>query len=279
MANIILPGTAQPSNVLTGEAFCAGTNFDTAGTMPNIGGANLTPSGTGTVTIPAGYHDGTGVVEQVNVPAGSVLAGTTIAGVAGTIPIASTTTPVANYSWSLSGTYLNVTPPYGYYNNGAETYVDEPNLVPGNIAYGKSIFGVAGSFGNVRVASGSGSLSSTGSSFTKTTGGSLTAPSATVPVPSGATRIHAVIVVSTSNSESPPFSGVAGTGYQSLTIASALGYMDGGDASTLAVMHSTEYGWNSFASGGVLSVSASSIVLPAVATNYGDTFYYTVIWD
>ena len=266
-------GNATPGQVLSPATFSStASGVGVAGTMPDNGALGTYTPGTSAQAIPAGHTSGGTVAGDANLVGGNIKPGVSIFGVASTMP---------------SQNAVNITPSTvsqtaiaaGTYAAGAATVSGDPNLVSANIGYGVSIFGVAGSFGNVRVASGSGSLSSTGSSFTKTTGGSLTAPSATVPVPSGATRIHAVIVVSTSNSESPPFSGVAGTGYQSLTIASALGYMDGGGASTLAVMHSTEYGWNSFASGGVLSVSASSIVLPAVATNYGDTFYYTVIWD
>jgi len=58
----------------------------TPGAMPNEGAVTLTPSGTGAVVIPAGYHNGSGTVAKVNVPAANVLTGTTIASVAGTMP-------------------------------------------------------------------------------------------------------------------------------------------------------------------------------------------------
>lgn len=114
----------------------AGTTIaGVAGTMPDRGATNLTPSGTGTVAIPAGYHNGSGVVAQVSVPAGNVLTGTTIAGVAGTMP--NNGAPTITPGTSNQGIGA------GYYSGG--TVVGDPDLVSGNIKSGANIFGVPGS--------------------------------------------------------------------------------------------------------------------------------------
>lgn len=79
-------GTATQSDVLSGTTFSTSQLIGASGTMPNNGAVTLNPSGLGTVAIPAGYHDGSGVVAEVSVPASDVLTGTTIAGVGGTMP-------------------------------------------------------------------------------------------------------------------------------------------------------------------------------------------------
>ena len=106
-ASVVAAGTATPSQVLSGVTFTsAGSSSTQTGTMPNDGAVTLTPSGTGTVAIPAGYHNGSGNVAQVNVPAGDVLTGTTIAGVSGTMPDqGSPTVAQTNSSQSLAAGY------------------------------------------------------------------------------------------------------------------------------------------------------------------------------
>lgn len=56
--------TATAAGVLTGTAFVTSSGALTQGTMPNIGSHEATIDGltTTSVTIPAGYHDGTGTV-------------------------------------------------------------------------------------------------------------------------------------------------------------------------------------------------------------------------
>ena len=103
-------GDAVASDVLSGVTFSNATAQDVAGTMANQGAANLTPSGTSPVTIPAGYHNGSGVVAQVTVPAADVLTGTTIAGVAGTMPNQGSPTFTPSSS--------SQTIPAGYYGGG-----------------------------------------------------------------------------------------------------------------------------------------------------------------
>jgi hypothetical protein len=68
------------ANVLTGTTIAG-----QAGTMPENGAFNITPSGA-SQAIPAGHHSGSGSVAAVSVPVANVLSGTTIAGQAGTMP-------------------------------------------------------------------------------------------------------------------------------------------------------------------------------------------------
>lgn len=134
---------AAVGEVLTSRTFYQG-GVKRTGTMPNRGATNLTPSGTGTVAIPAGYHNGSGVVAQVSVPAGNVLTGTTIAGVAGTMP--NNGAPTITPGTSNQGIGA------GYYSGG--TVVGDPDLVSSNIKAGINIFGVPGSSTVVDTANG-----------------------------------------------------------------------------------------------------------------------------
>jgi hypothetical protein len=54
-------GTAVSADVLAGKTFSSGTGLGQAGTMPNNGAVNITPSTT-TQAIAAGYHNGAGTV-------------------------------------------------------------------------------------------------------------------------------------------------------------------------------------------------------------------------
>jgi hypothetical protein len=128
-------GTVSQVSVPAANVKTGTTIAGVAGTMPDRGATNLTPSGTGTVAIPAGYHNGSGVVAQVSVPAGNVLTGTTIAGVAGNMP--NNGAPTITPGTSNQGIGA------GYYSGG--TVVGDPDLVSGNIKSGANIFGVPGS--------------------------------------------------------------------------------------------------------------------------------------
>jgi hypothetical protein len=160
MAVLLLPGNAQPGDVLAGKSFSAGANYGAVGSMPENGAVILTPSGAGNVPIPAGHHNGAGYVQQVNVPAANVLSGTTIAGVPGTMPNrgAPTFTPGTNDQ--------GINP--GYYSGGVVK--GDPNLIASNILSGKTIFGVTGSVASKQQASGTVTSSSAFSSFLKQDG-------------------------------------------------------------------------------------------------------------
>ncbi|KJR45805.1 hypothetical protein UF75_3790 [Desulfosporosinus sp. I2] len=95
------------------------------------------------------------VTASVVVPVDKVLAGTVIAGQTGTMPNMATSNPngigvgrsAALQYWTGGGSSVFLKPQKGYYD-GIDTwsYNNEPNLVPGNIANGVSIFGVTGTF-------------------------------------------------------------------------------------------------------------------------------------
>jgi len=119
-------GNATAADLLTG--YTASVNSGPiSGSMPNEGAVTLTPSGTGTVAIPAGYHNGSGVVAQVSVPTADVLTGTTIAGVAGTMP--NNGAPTLQPGSTL---------PVGYYSGGAvatPTTGSQTWSSPGNFSF------------------------------------------------------------------------------------------------------------------------------------------------
>lgn len=56
-------GTATAAHVLTGKTFTSSAGVGLTGTMDNKGAWTNTPTGSGKVTIPAGYHNGSGYVD------------------------------------------------------------------------------------------------------------------------------------------------------------------------------------------------------------------------
>ncbi|WP_088832741.1 hypothetical protein [Paenibacillus tyrfis] len=132
-------GNAQPQDVISGKTFTNDSGNEQVGTMPNRGGVTLTPSGTGAVGIPAGYHNGTGVVAQVYVPAGDVKAGTTIAGIGGSMPDRGAMT-----LWPSGHGPVNI--PAGFHNG--EGQVAQVSVPAGNVLAGTRIADVEGSMPN-----------------------------------------------------------------------------------------------------------------------------------
>ncbi|KAA8747105.1 hypothetical protein [Paenibacillus sp. UASWS1643] len=133
-------GTANPEDVLAGETFTNDSGVQT-GIMVNNGAVNLTPSNT-SQPIPQGYHNGGGQVNPVTFDTTKVLAGTTIAGTAGTMPN--------------NGDLGTITPgidtqaiPSGYTSGG--TVAGDIDLVPENIKNGVNIFGVTGTLENMTI--------------------------------------------------------------------------------------------------------------------------------
>lgn len=57
-----LKGNAEAGDVLAGKTFSNKQSNALTGTMPNNGAWSSSTSGAGTVTIPAGYHNGSGTV-------------------------------------------------------------------------------------------------------------------------------------------------------------------------------------------------------------------------
>jgi hypothetical protein len=101
-------GDAVAADVLTGKTFSNKTNSGVAGAMPENGALNPTP-GAAAVPIPAGHTTG-GQVAAVVVPVANVLAGTTIAGQAGTM------TNRGAYTASLTSQNQSIAIPAGYHN-------------------------------------------------------------------------------------------------------------------------------------------------------------------
>lgn len=60
-------GTAAAANVLSGKTFTNASGVGLTGTMKNNGAWTSTPTGSGKVTIPAGYHNGSGYVDTSSV--------------------------------------------------------------------------------------------------------------------------------------------------------------------------------------------------------------------
>ncbi|OPG91341.1 hypothetical protein B2I21_35165 [Chryseobacterium mucoviscidosis] len=122
--------TFDDTKVLTGTTIAG-----TAGTMANNGAVTIVPGNTAK-PITVGYHNGSGTVSAVTFDATKVLAGTTIAGTAGTMinqGAGGTVTP---------GT-TNQTKAAGYYSS-AITISGSANLLAANIKNGINIFGVVG---------------------------------------------------------------------------------------------------------------------------------------
>lgn len=143
-------GTATALDVLAGQTFSNSKKTNINGTMPNQAAKGFTPSGTGTVAIPAGYYDGSGNVAQVSVPATDLLTGSSVAGVAGTMPNNSGSggyvSPVS-VGWGGSTAYFRI--PTGAYLTATQTGYTEvnaavANLSAGNVRQGVTIGGVSG---------------------------------------------------------------------------------------------------------------------------------------
>ena len=60
-------GTAVASDVLTGKTFTNSSGIGISGSMPNKAAWTNTPTAKGKVTIPAGYHNGSGYVDTTSV--------------------------------------------------------------------------------------------------------------------------------------------------------------------------------------------------------------------
>jgi hypothetical protein len=156
--------TATVAQILLSQTAYGPTGAKLTGTMPNNGAMTLTP-GASVVAIPAGYHNGSGTVPAVVVPAANVLTGTTIAGTAGTMPnngAGGTVTP---------GT-ANQTKAAGYWSS-LITILGDANLLAANLKNGISVFGVTG---NLLTATGNATVGdvASGLTFSNTTSTGLT---------------------------------------------------------------------------------------------------------
>lgn len=104
-------------DILSGK-YCYAKGSKLMGAMPIRGAVSQSLAPNGSYTIPEGYHNGSGKVTQ-------------------------------NLETKAAQTYTpgtaNQTIPAGRFLTGAQTILGDANLIPANIARGKSIFGVAGS--------------------------------------------------------------------------------------------------------------------------------------
>ncbi|XID92491.1 hypothetical protein ACF3MZ_29185 [Paenibacillaceae bacterium WGS1546] len=134
--------TAVAGDILAPKTAYGSAGTKLTGTMVDRGNMSFTPGPTAQ-TIPAGKHGGGGQVAAVAVPADKVLAGTTIAGTAGTMPHRSGDT-VALAS-SVSGTTLKLRASAGYRNGTSDNVtITDPNFVETNIPEDISLFGLQG---------------------------------------------------------------------------------------------------------------------------------------
>jgi len=152
-----LTGTlALTGNAADGDVLATKTYYNTdaktkrTGTMVNRGAVTITPSAAAQ-TIAAGYHNGSGTVSAVVVPAANVLTGTTIAGTAGTMPNRAGDT--AALASSVSGTTLKLRASAGY-RDGVDDNVTlaDANFLATNVRSGRTLFGITGTLNpDVRV--------------------------------------------------------------------------------------------------------------------------------
>lgn len=113
-------GNATAAQVLTGYSFSTASLSNAGGSMPNHGAWGTTLAINGNVTIPAGYHNGSGRVSQSIATKG-----------------ATTITPRAKQQTAVDA---------GTYCSGNIIVAGNGNFVAGNIKKGVNIWGVVGTF-------------------------------------------------------------------------------------------------------------------------------------
>ena len=113
-------GNATAAQVLTGYSFSTASLSNAGGSMPNHGAWGTTLAINGNVTIPAGYHNGSGRVSQSIATKG-----------------ATTITPRAAQQTAVGA---------GTYCSGNIIVAGNGNFVAGNIKKGVNIWGVVGTF-------------------------------------------------------------------------------------------------------------------------------------
>lgn len=113
-------GNATAAQVLTGYSFSTASLSNAGGSMPNHGAWGTTLAINGSVTIPAGYHNGSGKISQSIATKG-----------------ATTITPKAAQQTAVGA---------GTYCSGNIIVAGNGNFVAGNIKKGVNIWGVVGTF-------------------------------------------------------------------------------------------------------------------------------------
>jgi hypothetical protein len=161
--------TATAAQILAPQTAYGATGSKLTGAMPENGAVNITPSAS-SQPIPAGHTSG-GNVAAVVVPVANVLAGTTIAGQAGTMVnngAGNTVTPST----------ANQTRAAGFWSS-LITILGDANLLAQNILAGITIFGITG---NLIKALGSATVGdvASGATFSNASGSNLTGTGANV---------------------------------------------------------------------------------------------------
>ncbi|WP_277473292.1 MULTISPECIES: pyocin knob domain-containing protein, partial [unclassified Paenibacillus] len=146
-------GTAGAAQVLSGYTVGSEDGLINGSMANNGAGGTVTPT-TSVQTKPAGYYSSAITIAAVSAPANKILSDTTIAGVAGTVPIiTSGSDPAQGVGlWADGG--LAVYPSEGYRKGGsgageikvsvAQLQSADVSLRPENILSGKTIFGTSG---------------------------------------------------------------------------------------------------------------------------------------
>ncbi len=142
--------TAGAGDVLDGKVIVDKDGNPLTGTMPNRGAVSQELAAGGSYTVPAGYHNGAGVVTAKNLA--SQTGGTAVAA-----DIRSNKTAWVNgvkltgsMTEKAAATYTpkttNQTIAAGQYLTGAQTIAGDSKLIAANIKKGVTIFGIRGTF-------------------------------------------------------------------------------------------------------------------------------------
>lgn len=131
-------GTAVITDVLAGKTFTNNNDSDLVGTIPSKTAQTYTPS-TSVQTVASGqYLSGVQTISAVSVPVANVLAGTTIAGTAGTMPNR------GSYRLATALHNQTVAIPAGYHDGTGYIWYYDANHVASNIKLNVNIGGVVG---------------------------------------------------------------------------------------------------------------------------------------
>jgi len=145
-------GTATVTDVLSGKTFINDSGEILTGTMANQGAKSASLNAGGSYTIPAGYHNGSGVISANSLASqtdGTATAGNILSGYAawvGGIKITGTMVNNGAISQSLTTQGGQYTIPAGYHNGSGKVTTNISNLVAENVKQGVNVGGIVGNF-------------------------------------------------------------------------------------------------------------------------------------